>query len=294
MLTGVHLLLTYKCDRACDHCFVFGSPEAGGTFTVAQLSQLLEEVRRLGTVETVFFEGGEPFLFYPILLEGVRLARGFGFDVGIVTNGYWGDSEQDATLWLQPLCELGLSKLCVSDDELHYPGGSESPAARAVAAARELGMTVSVLETPSPRVEADEQGLPVVVGGVMFRGRAAENLTEGLPRKPAEGFTACTAEQLGEPGRVHVDAYGNVHICQGLLMGNAWWTPFSELARSYEPEAHPIIGPLLEGGPLRLAQRYGIRHEAAYVDACHFCYEVRKTLREGFPQYLAPPRLYGL
>ena len=34
-LTGIHILLTYKCDRQCDHCFVFGAPNARGTFTSA-------------------------------------------------------------------------------------------------------------------------------------------------------------------------------------------------------------------------------------------------------------------
>lgn len=28
MLTGVHLLLTYTCNFACDHCFLYCGPEA--------------------------------------------------------------------------------------------------------------------------------------------------------------------------------------------------------------------------------------------------------------------------
>jgi len=36
---------------------------------------VLQEARKTGTVQTVFFEGGEPFLYYPLLLEAVRIAR---------------------------------------------------------------------------------------------------------------------------------------------------------------------------------------------------------------------------
>ena len=33
MITGIHILLSYACTNQCDHCFVFSSPQAKGTFT---------------------------------------------------------------------------------------------------------------------------------------------------------------------------------------------------------------------------------------------------------------------
>ena len=33
MLTGIHFLLTYSCTSECDHCFLYCSPNAKGTFT---------------------------------------------------------------------------------------------------------------------------------------------------------------------------------------------------------------------------------------------------------------------
>ena len=35
------------------------------------------------------FWRGEPFLFHPIMVEGVRLANEMGFETGIVTNYYY-------------------------------------------------------------------------------------------------------------------------------------------------------------------------------------------------------------
>ena len=77
-LTGVHFLLSYKCTYECDHCFVWSSPRAGGTIRLETMLNVLDQAEELGTVNNVYFEGGEPFLFYPLLLEGLRQARGTG------------------------------------------------------------------------------------------------------------------------------------------------------------------------------------------------------------------------
>jgi MoaA/NifB/PqqE/SkfB family radical SAM enzyme len=38
-LTGLHVLLTYRCTFECDHCFVWGSPNQAGTFTLADIER---------------------------------------------------------------------------------------------------------------------------------------------------------------------------------------------------------------------------------------------------------------
>ena len=298
MLTGIHFLLTYTCTGECDHCFLFGSPWAVGTFSAEQIERVLDEAVKIGTVEMVYFEGGEPFLFYPLMLEGVRLARTRGFKTGVVTNAYFATTAVDAALWLRPLRDLGIADLSLSDDAFHSSEEGETPAQRALAAARAVGIPVGTICIEQPTVELSEdereKGAPVVSGGVMFRGRAAENLTDGLPTRPWHTFTECPHEDLKDPGRVHLDAYGHVHICQGISLGNMWETPLSDLVRDYDADAHPIAGPLLRGGPARLAEDYSVLHEEGYVDACHFCYLTRKALIDRFPALLAPRQVYGL
>lgn len=299
MLTGIHILLTYKCNLECDHCFLYASPHAQGTMTLPQVRRVLEQSRNLGTVEWLYFEGGEPFLFYPSLLEGVRLARGMGFRVGIVTNAYGAVSGEDAEVWLRPLAELGVAYLSISDDAFHYGEEVENPAKRALAAARKLGISTSPICIQQPYVEGmpgegQDKGGPVVGGGAMFRGRAVEKLAADLPRRPWDELTRCPHEELRSPSRVHVDPHGHVHLCQGLSMGNLWERPLSEMARDYAAESHPVAGPLADGGPARLARAYGLDHEAEYVDECHFCYLLRRTLVERFPEVLAPRQVYGL
>jgi hypothetical protein len=76
-------------------------------------------------------------------------------------------------------------------------------------------------------------------------------------------------------------------------MGNLWQQPLSELVGSYDPESHPIIGPLLDGGPAALVERFDLPHEESYIDACHLCYLARDQLRSRFPEFLAPATVYG-
>lgn len=102
-LTGIHILLSYQCTHECDHCFVWSSPRAGGTMLLETLTRVLDQAQEIGTVEEIYFEGGEPFLFFPLLVEGIRRAREHSFSTGVVTNCYWATAKADAALWLEPL-----------------------------------------------------------------------------------------------------------------------------------------------------------------------------------------------
>jgi MoaA/NifB/PqqE/SkfB family radical SAM enzyme len=117
---------------------VYSSPRAKGTFTLKQMKEVFSELAKIGTVESIYFECGEPFLFYPVMCEGIRIARGLGFKTGIVTNAYWATSEEDAELWLKPLYHLGLSDISISDDAFHYEDEGIAPAKHALNAAQKL------------------------------------------------------------------------------------------------------------------------------------------------------------
>jgi Radical SAM superfamily/4Fe-4S single cluster domain len=297
MLTEIHFILSYMCNFECDHCFLYCSPKSQGTFTISQVREVLNELASIETIETVGFEGGEPFLFHPLLLESVRLAREKGFKTAIQTNSYWAMTEEDAALWLSSLRNAGLTMLEVSDDAFHHGDEAETSAKRAVAAAKNLGLKVSsiCINTPGMQESTDHaKGEPIYVGHPKLRGRAVDRLTEGLPTKPREEFTECPFEDLRNPMRVHIDSYGNVLLCQGLSMGNMWRTPLSQLVKDYVPESHPICGPLLNGGPAQLCREHNVQPENEYVDACHFCSKVCLALIDTFPQYLTPRQVYGL
>jgi hypothetical protein len=77
-------------------------------------------------------------------------------------------------------------------------------------------------------------------------------------------------------------------------MGNAWQTSLSVIDNTWNASSHPVCDPLVKGGPAQLIREYDIEHEQKYVDACHCCYLVRKSLLDRYPQYLTPLQVYGL
>jgi len=295
--TAIHFLLSYRCTDECDHCFLWSGPKARGTMTLDQIRGVLEQAKDAGSVEAVCFEGGEPFLFYPIMLQGLREAAALGFKTGIVTNCYWATCVEDAVEWLRPLAEIGVASVSLSTDLFHGEAMMTKAAKNAVEAATRLGLpqnTISI-EAPTGCISAEraDKGEPITGGSVCFRGRAVEKLLDGVPRRPWTEFVECPDEDLADPGRVHVDAFGHLHVCQGLLMGNLWQRPLKEIVANYDPAAHPIIGPLMEGGPAGLVRHYDLSYEDTYADACHLCYLARDALRGRFPEYLAPDTAYG-
>ncbi len=129
----------------------------------------------------------------------------------------------------------------------------------------------------------------------MFRGRAVEKLAEGLPLRPWQDLRECPYEELeapvpgarrclrprsGLPGDQHREHVGNV--------------PLSKIIANYRPEAHPVCGPLIRGGPAELARACGRTPAPGYIDECHLCFLTRKAAIEQYPQALAPRQVYGL
>jgi MoaA/NifB/PqqE/SkfB family radical SAM enzyme len=295
-LSGLHLLLTYQCTFECDHCFLWGSPWQQGTMTLENIRHIVREAQDLGTITSLYFEGGEPFLYYATLLAGVRLAKEAGFGTGIVSNSYWATGVDDAIEWLRPFVGV-LDDLSVSSDEYHYDEKLSQQVRNACAAADRLGIPIGTISIAAP--EAVDSTLvvgqlPESESGVMYRGRAAVKLSGKARQHPWTQFTTCPYEDLREPGRIHVDPLGNLHICQGIVIGNLFQTPLKEICKCYDHDTHPITGPLLRGGPIELVKAYAVPHREAYADACHLCYEARRDLRDQFPEILTPDQVYGV
>jgi MoaA/NifB/PqqE/SkfB family radical SAM enzyme len=277
-LSGLHLLLTYECNYECDHCFVWGGPSQTGTMTLETVEHILAQAGELGSIEWIYFEGGEAFLYFETMIAGIRLAKEFGFKVGIVSNSYWATTDAAALEWLTPLAGL-VDDLSISSDDYHgsHEGVNYPEIARR--AAQQLDIPVDFISIG----ESD----------VVFRGRAADVLASRVETKPWEKFDECPWEDLREPERVHVDPFGNLHICQGISIGNMLKRPLTDIMSDYDADAHPIVGPLLAGGPAEIVRRYGLSHEEGYADHCHLCYKTRCALRQRFPDELTPDQMYG-
>ena len=246
---------------------------------VETIEHILDEAEALGTIKWIYFEGGESFLYYAILCGGIRKAKERGFKAGIVTNAYWATADADAMEWLQPLAG-SVDDLSISSDAYHGSDKGLNQPAIARRAAQQLGIPVDF-------ISVDESA-------VLYRGRAAELLAPRVEAKDWKQFIECPWEDLRHPGRVHVDPFGNLHVCQGISIGNMLEHPLTEIMAGYDADLHPIVGPLLAGGPAEIVRRYDLSHKEGYADHCHLCYEARRALRQRFPDVLTPDQMYGV
>ncbi len=295
-IEGVHILMTYQCNYECEHCFVWGSPNQCGTLTLEQIQQVLQQADRMGSVEWIYFEGGEPFLYYAALTEGVRMASRLGFKVGIVSNGYWATDLRDAVESLRPFKGI-VQDLSISSDLYHGYEKFTRDARIARSAAGQLGIPFNIISIEGPDAAGRRPATGQIPSGessVMYRGRAAGALAARVPRTPWRELKECPYENLRDPGRVHVDPFGNVQNCQGISLGNLFREPLKDICERFDPDSHPIVGPLVNGGPAELARRFDVECSDGYADACHLCYEARRSLRDRFPETLNPDQAYGV
>jgi MoaA/NifB/PqqE/SkfB family radical SAM enzyme len=297
-LKGIHFLLTYMCNVECDHCFVWGSPKTRGVFTLSQIKNILMEATKLRTVGSISIEGGEPFLYYPIMVKATHAAINHDFNVEILSNCYWATCLEDAVEWLRPISEVKNISLSLSSDLYHGESWEAEEVKNAVKAAKERNMKVDIIAIKYPKSEAscpkEIEGVKVGVYNLMYKGRAASKLTQEANKTSWDEFTKCPYEDLVNPKRVHIDPFGYVHVCQGISINNAWRKPFSKIIEEYEPYENPIIEPLIRGGPTALVEKFDVSHDRYYTDACHLCYTTRCVLRNKFPDILGPDEMYGV
>jgi hypothetical protein len=308
-LEGIHFLVTYRCTYACDHCFVWGSPDAEATMTLAQLTSVIDQAAACG-VETVYFEGGEPALAYPIVLAAAKHARECGLAFGLVSNCFWATSPEDARVWLQPFVALGIADLSLSSYAYFVEDADEDHLRNAVLAARSLGLPMGVLEVGAPACLDIPGACSGDIGEVMHKGRAAVARAPGRPTRPPDTLVTCPYEDLARPGRAHVGPDGELQLCQGISAGNVFTggrgAPGEQAAprpgglaavlEAYDPAARPVIREIVAGGPWTLAQSAGhTPQRELYADECHLCYEVRAALRAAgrYPDVLAPGQCYA-
>ena len=255
------------------------------------VENIINDARKIKEIEWVYFEGGEPFLYYPIMICGVKIAKDYGFNVGIVTNGYWAVTVDDAVNILEPLSKLEISELSLSSDKYHGLGVEADRVKNGMIAARRLRIKSTVLSVDECPLKLIN--LPHYVTKLMYRGRAAVKLTSKAHKKAWYEYVECPYEDLENPERVHVDPYGYVHVCQGITIGNIFTKPIHEIIKNYNPRRHPIVAPLIKGGPVELARKYNVKCEGYYADACHLCYNIRCNIRKKYPKILAPNIVYG-
>ena len=116
------LLLTYKCNGACEFCYYNCCPEKNGIMPVDTAISAWQSLKILaGDSAKVHITGGEPFLYWNRLQEILEEAgnQKLGKVDLIETNGFWATNEKITRQRLKRLDELGINRLKISTDPFH-------------------------------------------------------------------------------------------------------------------------------------------------------------------------------
>ena len=137
------LMLTYRCNAACEFCYYHCSPRKGGLLPVETCLAAWRSLRTLAGAEArIHLTGGEPFLYWDHLVEilGKSKEQALGSVDLLETNGFWATDDGLIADRLKMLVELGVQRLKISVDPFHQEYVDIEPARRlAVAAKRMLG-----------------------------------------------------------------------------------------------------------------------------------------------------------
>jgi hypothetical protein len=306
------LLLTYKCNCACEFCYYNCGPNKGGLMPVETVINIWKSLKNLaGDITKIHITGGEAFLYWDHLLEILEAAQ--KQDLGkvdlIETNGFWAVSDSIVRQRLKRLDELGMYRLKISTDPFHQEYVDIEPVRRLAEIANEMLGPQRVLvhwrkymENPVqmkdiPPAERMQQYIQAMKDyPCRFTGRAAGKLAEAVASKPAKSFASenCKSDFLGAKG-VHIDPFGNVFsgTCSGIIVGNiknviarsaaTKQSSLEEIWKKFTPENNGLINSLFNHGPFGLlekAENLGYKKLQAYAGKCHLCTSIRQFFFE--------------
>jgi MoaA/NifB/PqqE/SkfB family radical SAM enzyme len=312
------ILLTYRCNAACAHCYENSGPRKRAVMPVELLRDLLREFKKLGfSGRELHFAGGEPFFDYKHLIACFEVAKQEGMlPLGkLETNGFWCKSDAVARERLGAIGAFGIDMLLISCDPFHQEFVPIDCVKRALRVGREVLGEQRVQITPRNGLDhvVDVNALTPDQKRETFRallerrpmrmvGRAAQSLASLVESRPKESFAnARCGRKLLWKRSVHVDPHGNVFpsVCAGIAIGNAAKTPLSEIYRSFDLREHPLVETLVERGPLPLLDEAILagcaERKEGYTSKCHLCFEARRFFWEAglHGDEVAPGEIYS-
>ncbi|MBU1535965.1 4Fe-4S cluster-binding domain-containing protein [Myxococcota bacterium] len=289
------ILLTRRCLYSCTHCNTFSSSSETQTFSHIRLIRTLHYLSRIKSIRTVIFSGGEPFLHYPLLKSGVFEAATLGLTPMVWTSGYFIQTREDIIQSLRPLTDVGLKGCILSADLFHQnPWLSENEELiRTELEARgcELFMSSFQMKEPASPPTLARSGDLLLRGTLPFMGRAADHIPEDMSLWEPDDLDVCPHLNLSDPTYLYLDPGGNLHLCPGIILHNIFMGHIRQYFRDFDSEKHPVIGPLLRGGPPQLAKAFNIPISGGFADQCHLCFHVRRQAAAVHP-HLFPPSWY--
>lgn len=301
------IIMTYKCQAKCRHCLYCCGPEWRDAMDIETARAALQATLCWDHRYQVHLTGGEPFLYFSLLLAATEMGARLGISCYLETNAGWCKDMEQSVEKFTALRDAGLQAVLISCSPFH---AERIPLARtwtgiqaAIAVFGSSRVIVYLshsanqiaqfgLEEPVPLTRyEDELGLPQARHilwddyGIIPGGRAGYALARYASHSPARALRglSCAGELLYAP-HSHLDLYGNYipGFCGGLTLGS--WRDMSQLRATYRARQYPpLIEILIRAGAYGLyefacAEYDYIERAEGYAGKCHLCVDVRRYL----------------
>ena len=312
------LLFTYRCTIACKHCLFNCSPWQPDV--CVGLLDGVEFLRQLrATDRVIHIAGGEAMMYYRQMLAICRAANEEGRAPHFFeTNASWCKDDDVTRTRFEELKKAGVLGVLISADPYHQVFVPPESRHRAYKWAVEIFGSENVAASDLSLEQLSELrdiGHDYEQLGEYCRnhaprliGRAGEALAGFFDEKPLESLAAdplwhgahadrsCRSEfESDEMWEIHIDPYGNIQTCCGIIVGDAHQKPLIEWMERGFHAYDELVRMAYERGPyayLKLAIQHGYQPRDAYPQKCGLCWEVRKFLRPHFPGTFGPQEIY--
>ncbi len=315
------ILLTYRCSIRCQHCLFGSAPDRPDVVMTAQHCasglRLLHETGRV-----VHIAGGEPMLYWEILIDAIRLANEEGCAPHFIeTNCSFAGDDQSVRERLTILAEHGVKGLFASADPFHQEFVAAENFLRVRRIAKQVfgeknfwGPEQSDADIRSfEGITQDQERLrqyvrssPPSMVGTAHRQLATylDHYALNDSRLPRWGWQGpagsdhCLAQfQADTLWELHIDPYGNIQTNCGMILGHvAETTPNAVLMQGPE-HANKFVGILCKHGPKGLAEwarrEHGFVLPQSVTQNCELCYLTRSFLHQSYPEVFGPREVYG-
>ena len=256
------LQITERCNLHCGHC-LFSADKNGKDMSLIDLVRWLNELDETRQYTEIGFSGGEPFIAFNLLREGITKACSLGLKTTVVTNAFWADSLNNA---LKILKKLGpLSLLGVSFDKFHQEFIPIDNLRNAILAANHIGIKTTIRFTylwdenlerkEVERIFSDITNITTIESQPMLNAGRASHFSD------ENGFENAFDKMVNKPcaaSNVHMLAPdGTVYLCCGpaavlkknnpLKLGNLYEKSFKSILEDEENnliiQAIRVFGP---------------------------------------------------
>jgi hypothetical protein len=285
------LIPSDHCNISCRHCAPECGPAVRQPWDVPLLERCITEAARIPNLrKTIHFAGGEPFLYFPQMLELAQHGHRHRFSSSIVTNGFWGVNKIRAASMIAKLVEHGLRRVELSVDHFHLEFLPVRTIRQSLEVLRQAGVFICMRVVTTRKHQVDEtlrqftpgdlDGVEVNASGLIPAGRAIREVDSGEYYSSPEGGSGCCSDFLN----LTIRPDGNVGPCcagaestPSLSLGNVHSLPLDRIVQ--DAERNWFLKQVVEEGPssfFHALRAAGLDHKirTQYTSICQACSEL--------------------